>query len=301
MKARTLGGGYAGRMTSAATRRPTILIVDDSPGVLQNLEYLLAPHLNVVTAESGAAALQAMTPDTALVLTDVRMPGMSGVDLARQLRVTHPAVPVAFMTGIIEADLRAEAQELDVLDVLRKPLRPGVLFPALQSWLGRRDVLPADAPDVRPPQARPTTGHSTASIPAAPVAARPGVTGAAGVATISAPPTPERVRQQAQMFVAGLSVLPGVTAACAFDPQGEPLTNPDLLNAQVGTYLKFLLTAAQTLAPHLRTTLPLKAAQLEFQDRVLVVCPFDGGFAAVLVRDTPGASSVKAWMRSRMT
>ncbi|GAQ22511.1 hypothetical protein DEIGR_102538 [Deinococcus grandis] len=301
-------------MTTAAARRPTILIVDDSPGVLHTLEYLLSPHLTVVTAESGAAALEALTPDTALVLTDVRMPGMSGVELARQLRRTHPALPVAFMTGIIEADLRAEAEALEVLDVLRKPLRPGVLFPALQGWLGRRDVLPADAPDTRPPPrpAAPAAPHPAGTpaptprppaspavpSPAAPTAPAP--QGARGGAVVAAPPTPDRVRQQAQMFVAGLSVLPGVTAACAFDPQGEPLTTPDLLSAQVGTYLKFLLTAAQTLAPHLRTGLPLKAAQLEFQDRVLVVCPFEGGFAAVLVRDTPGASSVKAWMRSRM-
>lgn len=289
-------------MTNAAARRPTILIVDDSPGVLHTLEYLLSPHLTVVTAESGAAALEALTPDTALVLTDVRMPGMSGVDLARQLRRTHPALPVAFMTGIIEADLRAEAEALEVLDVLRKPLRPGVLFPALQGWLGRRDVLPADASDTRPPPrpaASPPLAVTTAGTPS-PAPAVQVTGGARGAAVVAAPPTPDRVRQQAQMFVAGLSVLPGVTAACAFDPQGEPLTAPDLLNAQVGTYLKFLLTAAQTLAPHLRTGLPLKAAQLEFQDRVLVVCPFDGGFAAVLVRDTPGASSVKAWMRSRM-
>ncbi|GGR88454.1 response regulator [Deinococcus sedimenti] len=277
-------------MTASAARRPTILIVDDSPAVLQNLEYLLAPHVNVVLAESGAAALQAVSADTALVLSDVRMPGMSGVELARTLRREHPQLPVVFMTGMIEADLRAEAAALGVLDILRKPLRPGVLFPALQKWLGRRDA----------PRPAPSSPVTSAAPPL------PGGRGLPQSGTvISAPPvsrgnTPDRVWQQAQMFAAGLSVLPGVTAAGVFDTQGDPLTPTDLLGAQVGTYVRFLLTSAQTLAPHLQVGGALRAAQLEFQDRVLVVCPFEGGVVAVLVRDTPGASSVKAWMRSRL-
>ena len=298
-------------MTSAAPHRPTVLIVDDSPGVLQNLEYLLAPHLNVRLADSGAAALEALAPDTALLLTDVRMPGLDGVELTRQVRRTHPQLPVVFMTGIIEPELRAQADELDVLDVLRKPLRPGVLFPALQGWLGQRHPIPAIDPASTPasaaaPLSRPSPGGAAPAAQRHTAPARPGGSGTATAAPVPAarPPaalTPERVRQQAQMFVAGLSVLPGVIAAGAFDPQGLPLTPAGPLGEQVGPYVRFLLTSAQTLAPHLHARVPLKASQLEFQDRVLVLCPFDGGVAAVLVRDTPGASSVKAWMRTRLT
>ncbi|GGL06936.1 response regulator [Deinococcus radiotolerans] len=272
-------------MTRSAPRRPTILVVDDSPGVLQHLEYLLAPHVTVVTAESGEQALRAVTADTALVLTDVHMPGMGGVDLARQLRRAHPLLPVVFMTGGVEADLRVQAQELDVLDVLRKPLRPGVLFPALQGWLARQPPRPDRDPVVAASQragARDTSGRASAG-PASP-----------GGALL-----PEWPRQQAQVLVAGLLALPGVTAVCAFNGRGEPLTSQEVLGVQVGSYLRFLLTAAQTLAPHLRVLAPLKAAQLEFQERVLVVCPSQDGFVAVLVRDTSGASSVKAWMRRR--
>lgn len=276
------------------SRRPTILIVDDSPGVLQNLNYLLSPHLNVVLADSGARALAALTPETSLVLTDVRMPGMSGVELTQQLRVRAPGLPVVFMTGIVEADLRAEAEALDVLDVLRKPLRPGVLFPALQGWLGQQ--VPASGPPARtaPAPGAQSDRAAPAERPAAPLP-----DAASADSRRHRPPGP--VTQQAQMFVAGLRVLPGVTAACAFDLQGVALTPADALGAPVGAYVRFLLTAAQTLAPHLGSQAPLKAAQLEFQDRVLVVCPFPGGVAAVLVRDTPGASGVKAWMRGRLT
>ncbi|WP_155299226.1 response regulator [Deinococcus kurensis] len=283
-------------MPAAPSRRPTILIVDDSPGVLQNLSYLLSPHLNVVLADSGPHALAALTPETSLVLTDVRMPGMSGLELTRQLRRRAPGLPVAFMTGIVEADLRAEAEALDVLDVLRKPLRPGVLFPALQGWLGQQvPALGSPAPARTPPAPGAQSDRAApAERPAAPLP------DAAGADSPRHHP-PGQVPQQAQMFVAGLRVLPGVTAACAFDLQGVALTPTGALGAQVGAYVRFLLTAAQTLAPHLGSQAPLKAAQLEFQDRVLVVCPFPGGVAAVLVRDTPGASGVKAWMRGRLT
>ncbi|GAA0522547.1 response regulator [Deinococcus depolymerans] len=299
-------------MTAHLPRRPSILIVDDSPGVLQTMEFLLSPHLPVRVADSGQAALAALTPDTALVLTDVRMPGMNGVELARTLRRTHPHLPVVFMTGIVEDDLRAEARELGVLDVLRKPLRPGVLFPALQEWLADSAAtlqatsppaspLPASAapatPDTTPtplPATRPDAATPPPSVPA-PTLADPADTDPADTAA-------RRAQQaaQAQMFTAGLNVLPGVTAAWAFDPAGVPL-NAVPLDPEVGAYVRFLGTAAHGVAHHLQAAAPVRAVQLEFQDRVLVVCPVPFGYVAVVVRDTPGASSVKSWMRARLS
>ncbi len=68
---------------SAPTPPRTILIVDDSSGVRLMLARLLAPHLSVRLADGASSALDALTPETALVLSDVRMPGESGLDLAR--------------------------------------------------------------------------------------------------------------------------------------------------------------------------------------------------------------------------
>lgn len=311
-------------MTAHTPQRPSILIVDDSPGVLQNMEFLLSPHLSVRVAESGAAALAAVTPDTSLVLTDVRMPGMNGVELARTLRRTHPHLPVVFMTGIVEDDLRAEARELGVLDVLRKPLRPGVLFPALQEWLTDAAHV-THVPDLTVPQPsgpaqpvtprRPDTAqqapsalhagsgpsaepdpHTETDPPGAPASAREPQ---AGPDPAAAAARRAQQAQQALMFTAGLSVLPGVTAACAYDSGGVPLT-PTTLDPEVGAYIRFLATAAHSMAHHLNAAAPVKAVQLEFQDRVLVVCPIPAGYVAIVVRDTPGASSVKSWMRARL-
>lgn len=308
-------------MTAHLPRRPSILIVDDSPGVLQNMEFLLSPHLSVQVADSGAAALAALTPDTSLVLTDVRMPGMNGVELARTLRRTHPHLPVVFMTGIVEDDLRAEARALGVLDVLRKPLRPGVLFPALQEWLTdaahvthvpdlpvpdpSAPRLPAPDPASTPRSSEaPQHSEPVVSVREAPTREAPAREVQAREVQAESDPAAMAARraqqaQQALMFTAGLSVLPGVTAACAYDSGGVPLT-PATLDPEVGAYIRFLATAAHSVAHHLNAAAPVKAVQLEFQDRVLVVCPIPAGYVAIVVRDTPGASSVKSWMRARL-
>ena len=122
-------------MTAFSPRRASILIVDDSPGVLLAMDKLLSPHLPIQVAEGAQSALAAITDETALVITDVRMPGMDGIALTRLLKQYYPHLPVVFMTGIVEDNLRSEARQLGVLDVLRKPLKPGVLLPAIQEWL----------------------------------------------------------------------------------------------------------------------------------------------------------------------
>ncbi|PTA67453.1 response regulator [Deinococcus arcticus] len=261
-------------MTAAAARSPSILIVDDSPGLLQSMNALLRPHLPVTLVDSGRAALDSVTPDTALVLTDVRMPGMSGVELAEQLRRRHPRLPVVFMTGIVEEELRAQAHALGVLDVLRKPLRAEQLFPALKGWLGRDVLLPEPA----------------------------------GAAAPAPPPVPAvdeaaerlKVAELASTLLAGLGVLPGVSAALVLDGRGAVLGTTTSVTGEITAYVRFLFNAAQTLAQHVAQSGPLRAVQVEFQEQALVLCPVPGGLAAILVRDTPTASAVKAWLRQRL-
>src|SRR6476469_8334254 len=140
-------------MTGSQPRRPAVLIVDDSPGVLTAMEKLLSPHLPVQVADSATAALRAVTAETGLVLADIRMPGMDGLELARVLRQGHPALPVVLMTGVVEDGLRGRARELGALDVLRKPLRSEALLPALQEWMaGQHPEL-----DLSVPMPSPTT------------------------------------------------------------------------------------------------------------------------------------------------
>lgn len=103
----------------------TLLVVDDDPGVLDVLEGLLAAgDRTIVLASSGEEALasaEALTPD--LVLLDVAMPGMDGLEVCRRLRA-HPRlaeVPVIMVTG--EA-VRLRALEAGADDFVGKPFDP---------------------------------------------------------------------------------------------------------------------------------------------------------------------------------
>lgn len=89
-----------------------LLVVDDEPNLLRAVEACLrAEGFEVVTARSGAEALVSVAqtvPD--LVVSDIRMPGMSGYELAQQLRVSNRTslVPVVFLTAKGEPGDRIE-------------------------------------------------------------------------------------------------------------------------------------------------------------------------------------------------
>lgn len=266
---------------SAPTPPRTILIVDDSSGVRLMLARLLAPHLSVRLADGASSALDALTPETALVLSDVRMPGESGLDLARILREQRPDLPVVLMTGVVEDELRAQALELGVLDVLRKPITPGTLFPALRGWLGdgMDAVIPASVIEAITP----------------PIGASP--ESADALAAAPSPFNPETNRD----LMTGLSGLPGVAAVAQYDPQGVLQESQGAaLPSELGASVRVLVMAARITGPHIGTPTPPRALQVEYSDRVLVVTAVPTGFLAVLVRDTPGASTVKAWLRNRL-
>jgi two-component system cell cycle sensor histidine kinase/response regulator CckA len=87
--------------TTSAKQRMTVLIVDDEEPVRQFVDRVLrdAGHTTMLAAD-GPSALEAAaktTPD--LVVTDVNMPGMTGDELARQLRLREPALKVLYLTG----------------------------------------------------------------------------------------------------------------------------------------------------------------------------------------------------------
>ncbi len=80
------------------TDQPTILIVDDEPRVLDALEAVLAAEFRVLRASNGPGALELLrSEDVAVVLTDYRMPGMTGVEMLRECQAIAPdAVAIPF-------------------------------------------------------------------------------------------------------------------------------------------------------------------------------------------------------------
>ncbi len=113
------------RLTQATGSRQRILVVDDDNDVrgvaAQMIEEI---GYQVVAAASGSEALTEFgRASFDLVLTDVVMPGMSGVDLARRIRAVAPAMPLLFASGY--ADVATFGDELAAETVLKKPYRIG--------------------------------------------------------------------------------------------------------------------------------------------------------------------------------
>ena len=77
-----------------------ILVVDDEPGIRKPVSARLRnAGFNVVEASSGEEALAQISDDVALLVTDIVMPGMSGCELARQIRQCRPHLPILFMSA----------------------------------------------------------------------------------------------------------------------------------------------------------------------------------------------------------
>jgi DNA-binding NarL/FixJ family response regulator len=118
-----------------------LLIVDDEPNLLRALEaYLGAQGFEIATARSGAEALVKLAqalPD--LIISDIRMPGMSGYELARHLRDSSRTalVPVVFLTAKGETSDRIEGFRAGVDAYVTKPFVPDELLALINNILGR--------------------------------------------------------------------------------------------------------------------------------------------------------------------
>jgi len=119
---------------------PRIAVVDDDESVREALKGLLrsAGYAVAVFASAEAFLTSGQVDDPACLVLDVRMPGMSGVDLQDRLRASRIAVPVVFMTAHADANVRARVLAAGAVDLLQKPFGDQALLGAIEKALGRR-------------------------------------------------------------------------------------------------------------------------------------------------------------------
>jgi two-component system response regulator FixJ len=112
-------------------------VIDDDDAVRQSLEFLLrSARMEVKTYPSAVSFLAAQPPvKTGCVVTDVRMPDMSGVDLLRRLNELKIALPVIVITGHGDVPLAVEAMKLGAVDFFEKPFDDDALLAAVRSSL----------------------------------------------------------------------------------------------------------------------------------------------------------------------
>jgi excisionase family DNA binding protein len=108
----------------AATLRVNILVVDDEDVTRQFMvSALQTGQRRVLTASSGEEAVEiAKQSDLDLVMLDLIMPGISGVETFRQLRALRSELPVVIVTGYPDSDLMAKALEIGPFTMINKPI-----------------------------------------------------------------------------------------------------------------------------------------------------------------------------------
>jgi two-component system response regulator FixJ len=118
---------------------PIVHVIDDDEAVRQALAFLLASSGFAVRIYPSAAdfldALTALTPGC--VLTDVRMPGMSGLDLQRELTLRRITLPVIVMTGHGDVALAVQAMKAGAVDFIEKPFSDELLLAAIRAAFDR--------------------------------------------------------------------------------------------------------------------------------------------------------------------
>src|SRR5512139_3951483 len=101
-----------------------ILVVDDESAQRQLLSGSLSRDYSVVTAASGLEATQLLSHRSFdLIITDERMPGMTGIELIRWVREHAPEIPIVVMTAYGSVETAVEAMKLGAEDYLTKPLK----------------------------------------------------------------------------------------------------------------------------------------------------------------------------------
>ncbi len=112
----------------------SILVVDDNAFVLEStVELIEARGYNVVACSDAKEAIQsALHEEFFAVLTDVQMPGLSGIELLGRLREINPEVPVIIMTAFAELDLAVDAINKGAFDFIIKPYRADYLVHAVK-------------------------------------------------------------------------------------------------------------------------------------------------------------------------
>ena len=135
---RTQGGGAAPASTPLRNKHPRVLVVDDQASIRDLLAKTLAlAEYDVDTAADASTALtRVRAAEYDLLIADLRMPGMDGLTLIRQVRKIRAELPVIIITGFSSEASAIEAVNLGMAGYLRKPFRVPEVLAAAAKALG---------------------------------------------------------------------------------------------------------------------------------------------------------------------
>ena len=121
------------------TEIPIVFAVDDDPSVRSSLKFLLSTvGLQAETFDSPDGFLRKELPDVpSCLVLDVRLPGLSGLDLQRELAARNIRIPIVFLTGHADIPMSVRAMKAGAVEFLTKPFRDEDLLNAVRVALGQ--------------------------------------------------------------------------------------------------------------------------------------------------------------------
>ena len=120
-----------------------ILIVDDEEIVIRScLRILDGDEFHVESVQDGRDALRKIEENSYdVMILDVMMPNIDGLEVLRRVKETHPNVDVIMITGLSQIDTAVQAMKLGAFDYISKPFEPDELKLVVQRALERRRLL----------------------------------------------------------------------------------------------------------------------------------------------------------------
>jgi DNA-binding response OmpR family regulator len=128
--------------------KPAILVVDDDTAVCELLQDVLSEHVfSVLVCHNGRMHwLVQQEPNIALVLLDMMLPDINGLQVLLQLQKQRPALPVIMLTGLGSESDVVVGLEMGADDYIGKPFNPRVVVARVKAVLRRTGVLAAEVP-----------------------------------------------------------------------------------------------------------------------------------------------------------
>jgi signal transduction histidine kinase len=126
---------------AAPKRRGVLLIVDDEEGPRMSLEFIFKDDYTILTASNGPAAIAlAQSNRVDVAVLDIRMSGMSGIELLERLKFVDPSIEVVMMTAFETTDTMRQALRLRACDYINKPFDLSTMRSAVANAMQRRTL-----------------------------------------------------------------------------------------------------------------------------------------------------------------
>jgi signal transduction histidine kinase len=128
-------------LQTPSRRKGTILIVDDEDGPRQSLRVIFKDEYNVLMASDGPTAIDmAQNERVDVAVLDIRMSGMSGIEVLERLKYVDPAIEVVMMTAFETTDTMRQALRLRACDYINKPFDISTMRAAVANAMQRRTL-----------------------------------------------------------------------------------------------------------------------------------------------------------------